>query len=243
MTTTALDLLQPLRGALVPVPAAQTDICPICHSSTNPNYVTCYPCEFNVSEVDGTEILPITMSVESGLVHHHLRSYKDGRDLEERERLTTRLAALHAVFLANHSDCLGEWDYTVCVPSQSRSAVADVAERTRVLNGNVRPVLSTTPGNWSRHFTTERFTIDGEVADARILLLDDTYASGSSIHSAAAVLRAAGAQVIGPLVLGRHVNPAHPPSTKMLEWLASRRWDPERCCRCAGELRDPNALF
>lgn len=226
----------------MPVPAVQPEICRICHSSTNPGYSTCYQCGFDASALGPTEVVPITMSVERELVHHHLRNYKDGRSDEERERLTARLAALLSVFMDNHSRCLGEWDYAVCVPSSSRSAVTNIAKRTKVLHGATRERLTATPGDWSRQFTSARFTVAGRVTGDRVLLLEDTYASGASVHSAAAVLRAAGAQVVGPLVLGRHVNPAHKPSGQMLEWLRDRRWDPARCCRCAGEMRDPNGL-
>jgi hypothetical protein len=238
----ALELLQPIRGALMPVPAVQTGICRICHSSTNPGYLTCYQCGFDAVSVGATEVVPITMSVDRELVHHHLRGYKDGRSEEERARLTTRLAALLAVFLDHHARCLGPWDYATCVPSETRSAVAKVAERTRRLHGSTRAVLKATPGDWSRQFTTERFSVANSVTGDRVLLLEDTYASGSAVHSAAAVLRAAGAHVVGPLVLGRHVSPGHPPSALMLEWLRGRRWEPTRCCRCAGEVRDAGAL-
>lgn len=242
MAPSALELLQPLRGALMPVPAVQPGICRICHSSTNPGYPTCYQCGGDASSVGAHEVVPITMSVDRELVHRLLRGYKDGRTEEERERLTTRLAALLAVFLANHSQCLGEWDHATCVPSATRSAVTGIAERTRLLHGQVQAVLTVTPGDWRRQFTTKRFDLSQPVSGLRVLLIDDTYASGASVHSAAAVLRAGGAEVIGPLVLGRHVNPTHPPSKQMLEWLRDRRWDPARCCRCAGEMRDPNAL-
>lgn len=189
MAPTALALLQPLRGALMPVPAVQSDICRICHSSTNPGYSTCYQCgNFDASSVGATEVVPITMSVDHELVHHHLRSYKDGRSAEERERLTTRLAALLAVFLANHSGCLGGWDYPTCVPSAARCAVTSIAERTKLLHGSVVPTLGVTPGDWGRQFTRDRFVLTGSVSGDRILLLEDTYASGASVHSAAGVL-------------------------------------------------------
>lgn len=226
----------------MPVPAVQDGICRICHSSTNPGYATCYPCGFDAASIGATEIVPITMSVDRDLVHHHLRGYKDGRSADERERLTTRLAALLAVFLANHAGCLGQWDYAACVPSATRSAVTAIAERTRVLHGTTRATLTARPGNWGRSYSSARFGLTRSITGDRILLLEDTYASGASVHSAAAALRAGGADVIGPLVLGRHVSPAHPPSADMMAWLQNRRWDPERCCRCAGEQRDPGTF-
>ena len=242
MAPTALELLQPLRSALVPVPAIQSDICRICHSSTNPGYSTCYQFGFDAAGLAATEVVPITMSVGGELVHHHLRNYKDGRTDDERERLSRRLAALLAVFLANHSACLGEWDYAATIPSPTRSAVTTIADRTRLLHGNVRPVLSAVDGRFDRQFTLDRFALSDAVSGDRVLLIDDTYASGAAVQSAAAVLRAGGAEVVGPVVLGRHVEPGWGPSARMLDWLRGRRWEPSRCCRCDGEMRDLDAL-
>ena len=63
------------------------------------------------------------------------------------------------------------------------------------------------------------------------------------MFSAVAVLRDGGATVVGPLVLGRHVQPTFGPSLAMLSWLQERVWDEARCCRCDGEQQNAGSLF
>lgn len=63
------------------------------------------------------------------------------------------------------------------------------------------------------------------------------------LFSAAGALRGAGATVVGPVVLGRHVQTSWGPSDQMMSWLAERTWDEDRCSRCDGQRRDGGALF
>jgi orotate phosphoribosyltransferase len=54
------------------------------------------------------------------------------------------------------------------------------------------------------------------VADADMLVVDDTWVSGGSAQSAAAALKLAGARRVAVVVLGRHLNPADPRSAAFL---------------------------
>lgn len=237
------ELLQPLLAALTPVPAVQPGVCSLCHSSVSNDFPQCYKCGVEASAIGPVEVVPVTMSVEGGFVNSHLRGYKRSRDPATRQRMALRLAALLSVFLREHGDCLGHWDTATCVPSAAQRAMNAVARPIRRVSDNLDDLLDVPPGNWDRLFSQERFTLTRDVSGERVLLLDDTFASGASVMSAAAVLRDGGADVIGPVVLGRHVAPQWPPSAEILDWLLPRRWDPGRCCRCDGERRDPAALF
>jgi hypothetical protein len=62
----------------------------------------------------------------------------------------------------------------------------------------------------------------GQVARTDVLLVDDTWVSGSSAQSAAAALKAAGARRVALVVLGRHVDPADPRSAEFLRRLRTR---------------------
>ena len=62
----------------------------------------------------------------------------------------------------------------------------------------------------------------GQVAGTDVLLVDDTWVSGSSAQSAAAALKAAGARRVALVVLGRHVDPADPRSAEFLRRLRTR---------------------
>ncbi len=233
----ARELVLPLRGALVPVPAQpQLGVCSICHSSATAEFPICYQCD-SAARVDPPEILPITLSVHGELIHDHLRNYKDSRSTSVRDRTTLRLAGLLAIFMANHARCVGEFDYATCVPSERQVALEPVVRRTRCFAGRCRQVLAARPGSGERELDPARFVVTDGVAGDRVLLLDDTFVTGASLFSAVAALRERRAVVVGPVVIGRHVHRDWAPSDALLSWIEKRPWDERRCARCDGERR------
>jgi predicted amidophosphoribosyltransferase len=244
----ALEFLAPLRAGLIPLPATnQSGVCEICHTGIDADYVRCSQCE-QARYLAVPEVLPIAMSVHLGLLHAHLRGYKDNLDTAVRSRMALRLAALVSVFMANHQRCLGEWDYVTCVPSVRRAAPAAIVSHLGVFAPRYNQVLAASAEvrRAERALDPGRFPVSGRVRRDRVLLFDDTFTSGASIFSAVAALREAGAEVVGPLVIGRHIRPDWGPSQALLYWLAQRKWDEHRCARCGGEYRAqpaPGALF
>lgn len=67
-----------------------------------------------------------------------------------------------------------------------------------------------------RGVDTDWLRVTGPVVGADVLVVDDTWVSGGSAQSAAAALKLAGARHVAIVVLGRHVNPAHPSSARFL---------------------------
>lgn len=237
------QILLPLRPALVPVPASpQLGICRVCHSSCREDFDCCFPCS-QAAYLDPPEILPITMSIAGGAVHHHLRMYKDSPDPQTRERLTMRLAALLSVFMEKHGVCVGEWDMVTCVPSAARVALAPIVAKLRLFYQRDVQALAAVPGDHGRTLDAGQFDVVANVRGKRMLLLDDTFTTGAKLFSAVAALRRSGAMVVGPVVLGRHVQTSWAPSEEMMAWLGQREWRDDRCCRCGGERRDEGALF
>jgi orotate phosphoribosyltransferase len=51
------------------------------------------------------------------------------------------------------------------------------------------------------------FDVAENVTGKKLLLLDDVYTTGSRSQSAASALTAAGANIVGIMVIGRRVNP------------------------------------
>lgn len=227
----ALDLLQPLVPGLVAVPAAQPGICPVCRTAVKDNFDCCFLCAG-----EQMRIVPISLSVHSGMLHHHLRNYKDGREAV-RGPLTLRLAALLEVYLQNHLEsCLGgPIDLVATVPSAKRDAPWSIVQRLqRFSNQPVNPLRWAVDADGGGAVAA-----DASVGGQQVLLLDDTFTAGTSIFNAHRVLVAAGAEVVGPLVLGRHVRPDFSPSVAMLECARATTWDPMRCAICAGVICHP----
>ena len=59
--------------------------------------------------------------------------------------------------------------------------------------------------------------VDGIVAGADVLVVDDTWVSGGSAQSAAVALKLAGARRVAIVVIGRHVNPDDPRSAQFFK--------------------------
>lgn len=241
---TAAELLLPLRPGLVPVPATgQPGVCRICHGGCDPSYGQCYPCSEAVQQLGACEILPMSMSIDGDLLHRHLRGYKDDRSDQVQARMSLRLAALVAVYMRHHGDCVGTLDSVVPVPSPARTAIESILQRIPLLRDEYRPALGVT-GLGSKHeLRADRFAMTRDVRGERVLVVDDTFTRGPTMFSAVAALRDAGAVIVGPLVLGRHVQPTWPPSRELLSWLQPRQWDDDRCCRCDGERANPGQML
>jgi hypothetical protein len=135
---TALEVLEPLRNSLVPIPALQPGVCAVCRTATKPGFHDCYTCNGQ-----SISVLPITMSIAQGTVHHHLRNYKDHPDETIRATLTYRLAALLETFLSNHLDCLGGPVHQVAtVPSSQRQRDApwEIIKYLGRFSGHTNPI-------------------------------------------------------------------------------------------------------
>lgn len=183
------------------------------------------------------------MSIAGGAVHHHLRMYKDSSDAQTRERLTIRLAALLSLFMEKHAACVGEWDVVTSVPSAQRIALAPILAKLKRFDQREVQALAAAAGNHGRTLDADHFDVVQDVGGKRVLLVDDTFTTGAKLFSAVAALRRSGATIIGPVVLGRHVQTSWGPSEEMMTWLGQREWREDRCCRCGGERRDEGALF
>lgn len=118
-----------------------------------------------------------------------------------------------------------------------------VVSRLPALRETYIPTLVATGAGAKSDLLAARFRVTRDTRRERVLVLDDTFTRGPSLFSAVAALREAGAEVVGPVVLGRHVQPGWEPSRVMLSWLRSREWDDTRCARCNGERVDPERLF
>lgn len=72
------------------------DVCRICRTFTN-GYATCFRCGHQPSYVDA--VVPITYAPSTEQMHTALRSYKDGRTTQIRDRFSRDLLAVFWRFL------------------------------------------------------------------------------------------------------------------------------------------------
>ncbi|MDP9092399.1 MAG: amidophosphoribosyltransferase [Actinomycetota bacterium] len=147
---------------------------------------------------------------------HTLRSYKNPLPATEcQQNLQLLVAAASAV----HGDCMQQsagrlWDSLTFVPSGSRRGlqhpVAALACQVRALRGASRRFdldLGPAIADPCRTVRPDRFVVREEhlglVAGQHVLLLDDTWTTGSKLQSAAVALRRAGAALVTGLCVAR----------------------------------------
>ncbi len=165
-------------------------------------------------------IAPISYSVAHEQLHHALAGYKRAPPPVAR-RMQVELAAVLWRYVATHEQCLARatgiraerFELVTTVPSSDRER-GDAHPLTGIvgeLSAPTRPrhrrllCRSTKPVE-PRVFDAEKFEPIVALHGEPVLLIDDTWTTGASTHSAAAALKSAGAGAVAALVIGRHVN-------------------------------------
>jgi predicted amidophosphoribosyltransferase len=172
-------------------------------------------------------VLPASLCPLPGPLYRVLMGYKESPVDEARRQFARRLGELFSVFLTDHRACIeaalgGPVELVLPVPSSSRPGRAPL-ERVDGLAALVVAALGH-GARWlppalqqaSRDIghmrpNVEAFAVPRPCRDAvraaRVVLLDDTYVSGSRAQSAAATLRLARARAVVIVPLGRVVRP------------------------------------
>ena len=214
--------LERLKPGLVPIAGAQHLVCSTCRSGANPGFERCYQCQ-NEGIV---KVLPISMSIHGRALHHRLYNYKNG-DTQQKMDYTLQLAALLHLFLHNHSECIGgQYDRVVTVPSSKRDAVVGIVNRLSDLR-DLHVALKYTGTDGS-----PTYEAPANLQAKRVLLLDDTFTTGTSITAAHAALTKVEADVLVPVVIGRHFRPEFPTSPQLASCLKKHAWQLDRCGVC-----------
>ncbi len=175
-------------------------------------------------------VLPMQLCPLPGPLYTVLMGYKESPVAEARGRFGPIVRSLTAAFLRAHADCIaalagGRPHFVLPVPSTARPGGSPIAR----VPGMAADVESALPGvRWTgllcrtsepighmrpsvRAFVVPP-TLRCRVADRRLVLLDDTYVSGSRSQSAAAALRRAGAASVVIVALGRVLRPDRVPA-------------------------------
>lgn len=198
-------------------------VCRFCHGPTQPGYRRCFCCAAVAAHL-GLPLVPVIPMTTYRLgdhMHRILRRYKDAPVAATRQRCTDQCARLLAAFVDRNREGIGArsggpWDTVVTVPSSTRPGeppVDAVVARVPALAADHRSLLVRGPGPLD-HLQPSRsgFVIHPLVEPTglgryRVLVVDDTYTTGSRAQSAAAALRLARMRVGAILVLGRVVAP------------------------------------
>jgi predicted amidophosphoribosyltransferase len=235
--------LTELYGNFMLGPRPGPGVCEVCFTFTE-SHGRCFVCGQHNSSLDA--IAPISYSVAGGQLHHALAGYKRLGG-EVARRLQVEVAAVLWRFLAEHERCLARaaavtaFDLVTTVPSSSRER--DEAHPLRRIVGELaRPTreryerLLTRSGVPvpERTFDPGKYDVTRPLSGEAVLLVDDTWTTGSGAQSAAAALRLAGAGPVAAVVIGRHVKRDWRDNDRRLHALA-RPFDWSWCAWHPGE--------
>jgi predicted amidophosphoribosyltransferase len=229
--------LTELYGNFMLGPRPGTGVCEVCFTFTE-GHSRCFICARQNSSLDA--VAPISYSIAAGQLHHALAGYKRLAG-DVARRLQVELAAVLWRSLAGHEACLARaagttaFDIVTTVPSSSRERDQSHPLR-RIVGESIRP----TRDRYERLLTRSSVTVAERTFDAgkyevaralggeSVLLIDDTWTTGSGAQSAAAALRHAGAGPVAAVVIGRHIKRGWRENERRLHALA-RPFDWSSC--------------
>ncbi len=251
-TTTAQWVAWADSVRIIPSVAPTDDrTCDLCHGAVGIRgdggyFNTCQHCQSYKQVLSA--VIPIAYSISDGL-ESALHRYKDWGD--GYSWLSYPLGCVTWDFLSRHLECIQS-----TYGRSTLGVVMPVGSRERTFNHMKRVIDSVTPWPLEWHFDLIRkadpnsdrphrgrverdfyqISAPQAVRGRDILLFDDTWTSGSSVASAAAGLRRAGARTVVALTIGRQIrdpNSGWGTSNILHERARSRTYSRERCVICA----------
>ena len=242
---TVAELSDPLANVMLSPASTQAPRCSTCWTFVDAGFDRCYVCAHQPNAL--AAVMPIAYSVGGEQYHRALRAYKDGHSEQVRRGLTAQLAAVLWRFLRRHEAHLAAaagldgFDVVTVVPSHSverddsrgqlRDLVGRLCGQTR--ERHQRLLRPTGAAGAERRVDPDRYHAVRPIDGARVLLVDDTWTTGSRAQSAALALGEAGAHDVALVVLGRHINRGFGDNDRRLRELP-RPFDWSRCVFDAG---------
>jgi len=209
------------------VPSIGRVTCRTCRGPAPAGLARCYQCDLarrQAGELLADAVAPIAYAVRGGQLASDLWRYK--ADHPAAAASGARLRGMLAAYLRDHGQSL--WA-AAGMPAAPGIAAVVPGGRGRPgghpLTGLVRSCvdvplagLSVAPDGAAHRRGVDPgwLRVDGIVAGADVLVVDDTWVSGGSAQSAAVALKLAGARRVAILVIGRHVNPDDPRSAEFV---------------------------
>jgi predicted amidophosphoribosyltransferase len=238
-------LVEPMGGgtltACTPVPPVGQGVCALCHASALPGRLRCGTCLRTAAQVSlaATAVTPISLYRTGDALWEVLRHYKDSFDTDLRRHLRRELSRLISQYLRFHLGCLAPhlppgWAITTVPPTHRRVDAQPLEQAIRLapwLRRRYVRTLRTRSAPEHNAASDRAFGVVRGVPGMDLILLDDTFTTGASVHSAVSALRLAGARVVGVVVVGRVLNPdARPGEARLWEAARSRPFDLHACC-------------
>jgi hypothetical protein len=213
--------------------------CLVCTAPVD-RYSNCWRCSQSASLPGLADVVaPLTYAVAGSQSAAMLRHYKDDLNVGVRFQHLRIINWLLYVGIALHQVCI---EAVAGQPITSRLAVPSLRGRiglhpflalTQDMGATDRsPQLIAAPqATEDRLINDQQFqlTPPADLTGQHVLILDDTWTTGSRAQSAALTLRRAGAQRISVLVVGRWLDPDYAGNALFVQTMCRPDYDPRRC--------------
>jgi hypothetical protein len=220
--------------------------CSVCGTPVD-TYERCYGCNLHRQMVGVADLVaPLAYAIErtqSGIL---LRHYKDDVSAEARAQHSHVIRRLVYLGIMKHQNCIDKRvgkpaNARVTVPSLNRRQgvhpFTAIAQTMKAVDEN-RLALVPGPGAISERVVSPgRFTVvpKRSLSGHHILVLDDTWTTGSNTQSAALALREAGADHVSVMVVGRWLSPTFGNNAEFIKTRLGRDYDPSVCPVTGGD--------
>ncbi len=215
MSLTVDEASETYVSAMRNVPSPDQNACAICKTFIGEDWTYCIPCNRQLNSLD--IVVPITYSLSMGQMHTVLRLYKDPPS-DAQQFAAVRMVAILWRFLRDHESCIAHgagvdrFDVTTTVPSTSQqrdhqNVLRAVVQACGPAKDRYERLLRPAPDATESHeLVADRYVAQRRLDGERVLLVEDTWASGGHAQSAAYALKQAGAATVALVVVGRHIN-------------------------------------
>lgn len=245
------ELSNPYANFLRPVLPTSLGVCSICHTSVIGTFRHCKPCNtaLNVLPSIADSLDFVALAVKDEQLAHELAFYKGRYSFDSRFDTVAGLTAVLWRWLKVHEDCVAKsagvesFPVVTSIPStrnrDDHPLAKMVGEKIGLNIDRYQTLLESNldfPDN--REFSVQRFRVTGEVGKGvPILIIDDTFTTGSRVQSASAVLKMAGAGPVGVVCIGRHYVVAQEgefgkASRSYFKRSLDLGWNWDSCCLC-----------
>jgi predicted amidophosphoribosyltransferase len=231
------------RHELVPMLPRQPRVCDLCFQ-WSPAGGTCTSCSRAVRalEVRLPPVLPMALAIKHEPLANALWLYKN-RANDDARIAAHQLAWLLEHFMTRHEDCLTRaagtrhFDAICPVPSSQDRAgphpLVGLLSTTTWPEDRLRQLLVSTSKPGRSHWADEaRFRARRHARGRSVLLVDDTWTTGSNALSAAAALERGGAETVAIAVIGRHFVPDYQDCAIYSDHARQVPFDFDQCVYC-----------
>jgi hypothetical protein len=219
--------------------------CAVCATPVD-GFTWCWRCQQD-RRIPGLAdlVVPLVYAIGGTQSATLLWHYKDDPVRTVRERHTLILNWLLYLAISLHERCVGAM---VGSPVSVRMTIPSLSGRTgphpffalaqwmNAVAGTV--ALAPAPGAMcDRVVSDDKFVVapDTRLDGRHVLLLDDTWTTGSNAHSAALTVRGAGAAAVSVMVVGRWLSPSYPSTARFIREHLNNDYDTGICPVTGGQ--------